>query len=267
MKKVAFALLVLLSLSLSVWPLQRPRRQGEFPNLREEFTRRTHTGKPRQGEFTFARLQYGGYGFGRRGGSWATDWPEADEHFIIGLRNWVQSSLKVSDEPTVVAPVGQALFKYPFIYIVEPGYMELEPQHAAQLREYLLRGGFLMLDDFWGEYEWENVQYQLRKVFPEYQIKDLPLDHPLFHCYFDINEIVQVPVVSYIYSGITHEKDGIVPHYMGISDEQGRVMVFIARNCDNGDAWEWIDEPRYPLKFGLAAYRIGMNAIVYAMTH
>ncbi len=268
--KSAIACFLLLGAALSVWPLlsfAQRRRSEEFPTLREEFRRTNRTGKPKVGEFTFTRLRYSGGGYGFRGGGWRTDWPKADEQFIIGLRNWVQSSLQISDDPTTVAPEGNELFKYPFIYIVEPGRMDLEPEHAAQLREYLLRGGFLMLDDFWGSYEWENVREQMRKVFPEYTIKDLPLDHTLFHCYFDITEIVQVPNVGNAYRGITYEQDGYVPYYMAITNEEGRVMVFIARNADNGDAWEWIDDPGYPLKYGLAAYRLGMNCIVYAMTH
>ena len=246
----------------------RPVAQDEPLNGREEFRRRRSAQSAvKFGEFTFARLRYGGGGYGRRGGGWTTDWPKADEQFLVGLRNWVQSSLHISDEPTTVAPTDADLFKYPFIYIVEPGRMELTEEHATQLREYLTRGGFLMLDDFWGSREYANVQEQLRKVFPEYPIKELSLDHPIFHCYFDIKEVVQVPVVNYIYSGITYEQDGYVPHYEAITNDDGRVMVFIARNADNGDAWEWIDEPRYPLKFGLAAYRLGTNLIVYAMTH
>jgi hypothetical protein len=263
-KKAAFVLLILLSLSLIVWPLQRQRRPDTFPNMREEFTRRVRNGKAHRGEYTFTRLRYGGGGYRS---SWTTDWPKADEQFLIGLRNWVQSSLDISDEPTTVPPKLDELVKYPFIYAVEPGYMDLTSEHAAQLREYLLRGGFLMLDDFWGTYEWQNVQEQMHKVFPEYTIKDLPLTHPLFHCYFDINEVVQVPNVGNAYRGITYEKDGYVPYYMAITNEEGRVMVFIARNADNGDAWEWIDDPNYPLKYGLAAYRLGTNCIVYAMTH
>ena len=91
----------------------------------------------------------------------------------------------------------------------------------------------------------------MRKIFPEYQIKELSLDHPIFHCYFDINEVLQVPNVNYIYTGITAEKGGVTPHYEAITNAEGRVMVFIARNADNGDAWEWIDNPQYPLKYGL----------------
>jgi hypothetical protein len=184
------------------------------------------------------------------------------------LRNWVRSNLLISDDPIAVSMNDKKIFDYPFVYAVEPGYMELSTEDAAALREYLMRGGFLMLDDFWGEYEWENVQEQMRKVFPEYSIRELPLDHPLFHCYYDIDEVVQVPSVgNIIYRGRTDEKGGVTPHYEAITNDDGRVMVFIARNADNGDAWEWIDEPRYPLKYGLAAYKLGMNAIVYAMTH
>ena len=222
-------------------------------------------------EFTFARLIYnesfgGGYGR-RRGGSWMTDWPKADEQFLLGLRYWVKSGLDFSSEPTTISMKDPAIYEYPFIYVVEPGGWQLTEEEAKTLREYLQRGGFLMLDDFWGEWEWDNVQEQMRRIFPEYKIQELPLDHPVFHCYFDIKEVIQVPQVGYIYSGVTHEKGGYVPHFEAIVDEHGRILVFIARNSDNGDAWEWIDNPQYPLKFGLAAYRLAMNLIVYSMTH
>jgi hypothetical protein len=261
MKATAFILLLICLLLLSS-SAQSQRLIGR-PDFR---SRNDSRDSHRKLEFTFARLEYESIGW--RGGGWTTDYPEADEHFIMGLRDWCQSTLAISDDPTSCAPGDKDLFKHPFVYIVEPGRMELSTEDAANLREYLTRGGFLMLDDFWGEYEWRNVQEQMRKVFPEYPIRELPLDHPIFHCYFDINEVVQVPMFfNWLRNGITYERDGYVPHYEGITDETGRVMVFIARNCDNGDAWEWIDDPRYPLKYGLAAYRLGMNLIVYAMTH
>jgi hypothetical protein len=261
MKATAFILLLICLLLLS------SSAQSQRAPQRSDFRYRRDSSNPhRKLEFTFTRLEYSSYG--RRGGwMWMTDYPKADEQFIMGLRNWCQSSLAISDDPISRPPTDKDLFKYPFVYIVEPGYMDLSTEDAASLREYLLRGGFLMLDDFWGEYEWQNVQEQMRRVFPEYSIKELPLDHPIFHCYFDIEEVVQVPNVNYIYSGVTSEKGGYIPHYEGITDDTGRVMVFIARNADNGDAWEWIDEPAYPLKFGLAAYKLGMNLIIYSMTH
>ena len=148
--------------------------------------------------------------------------------------------------------------------------MELSDEEARRLREYVLRGGFLFLDDFWGDYGvGECPGADAQKVFPEYEIKDLPRNHTLFHCYFDIDEVIQVPGIgSWLRRGVTHEKGGkITPHYMGIEDKNGKVIVFITRNCDLGDAWEWIDDPRYPLKYGLAAYKVGINVIIYAMSH
>ncbi|MEP7272747.1 MAG: DUF4159 domain-containing protein [Acidobacteriota bacterium] len=244
-----------------------------FPNLaqssrlpfRQDAKKAGVTGR----EFTFTRLEYDSYRRGRgRGQSWMVDWPKADEQFIVGLRGWVQSLLPISDKPATVAIDDPALFTYPFIYVVEPGGMELSDEDAKHLREYLLRGGFLMLDDFWGEWAWQNVRTQLNKVVPEYQIHELTLDHPVFHCYFDITNVVQVPNFhNWVNNGQTSEGDGIIPSYEGIQDENGRLLVFIARNSDNGDAWEWIEQPSYPLRYGLAAYRLGMNLIVYSMTH
>jgi hypothetical protein len=259
MKATAVTLLLICLLLMS--SSAQTQRLAQRPEFRY---RRDSSDPHRKLEYTFARLEYSSYGWR---GKWMTDYPKADEQFIMGLRNWCRSNLAISDDPISFPPTGKELFKYPFVYIVEPGYMDLSTEDAANLREYLTRGGFLMLDDFWGEYEWQNVQEQMRKIFPGYQIQELPLNHPIFHCYFDIDEVVQVPNVNYIYTGVTSEKGGYVPHYEGITDETGRVMVFIARNADNGDAWEWIDEPQYPLKFGLAAYRLGMNLIVYSMTH
>lgn len=251
-------LIALLVLPLAARAIQFQRS----PRLPEYLPQSTQHRRP---EFTFARLIYSGYGWRE---SWATDFPKADEQFIYGLRGWAKSLLSINNEPATVAPGDKKLFDYPLIYIVEPGYMYLSQEDADHLREYLERGGMLLLDDFWGEREWWNVQQQMKRIFPDREIQSLPLSHPLFHCYFDVDEVVQVPQVSnWIYYRRTDEKGGITPHYEAILADDGRVMVFIARNTDNGDAWEWIDEPQYPLKYGLAAYKLGMNVIVYAMTH
>ncbi len=259
-KAVVLAMLLFcLSLISSSVQSQRypPRSDFRPPN-------NSASGTGARREFTFARLRYDSYGWE----GWTTDYPKADEQFIYGLRSWVHSALEISDDPIAVSMNEKDIFQHPFIYAVEPGHMVLSKDDVANLREYLLRGGFLMMDDFWGEYEWENVREQMRKVFPEYPIREIPLTHPIFHCYFDIDEVLQVPqFFNYIYRGRTHEKGGYTPYYMGVIDENERVMVFIARNADNGDAWEWIDDPRYPLKYGLGAYRLGMNLIVYAMSH
>lgn len=255
MKLSRVGILIIFLLSLPAQSQRLSRLPNYFPD--DSTSKRT--------EFTFARMKYDSYGWGA---GWTTDYPKADYQFILGLRGWVKSLLAISNEPVAVSLHDAELYQYPFIYCVEPGRMELSAQDAAALREYLERGGFLLMDDFWGEYEWQNVQVQLKKVFPDYPIKELPLEHPIFHCYFDIDEVIQVPNVgNWIRWHQTSEKGGVVPHYDGISDKEGRLLVLIARNSDNGDAWEWIDEPQYSLKYGLAAYRLGMNAIVYSMTH
>jgi len=254
--------LAIISLLLVISALAQPT----FNRARYDTARIKPSWEP--GEFTFVRIKYGSPFEGRRYGSWAVDFPEADYHFIQGIRDWAGTNLDVSAEPKQIDIMDEELFNHPLVYFVEPGYMELSEEEAQRLREYSLRGGFLFLDDFWGTYEWENVREQMRRIFPEYQIKDLPLDHSLFHCYFDINEVIQVPGInSWLGRGVTHEKGGVDPHYMGIQNEKGRLFAFIARNCDLGDAWEWIDDPRYPLKYGLASYRVGINVVIYAMTH
>jgi hypothetical protein len=262
MQRITCVIVVLAYFVLSVYGQGRLGGVPHYNNLEEQNAK-----KP--GEFTFVRTIYGSGGFGRRrGGSWATDFPEADYHFIIGVRDWSGTNLNISAEPQQLQITDEKLFDYPLIYFVEPGYLELSDEEAVRLREYIQRGGFLFLDDFWGDYEWENVQEQMKKVSPEYKNEDLPSGHSIFHCYFDIKEVVQVPGIgSWLGRGVTHEKGGIVPHYMGIQDKSGKVIVFIARNCDLGDAWEHIDDPRYPLQYGLAAYKVGINVIIYAMTH
>jgi hypothetical protein len=257
MKKFACPILFFLLLS----SVSGQSRLGSVPRHPQE-------ARAGPGEFTFVRTIYSSSYDRWQNGSWAVDFPEADDHFIIGVRDWSGTNLNISARPEQVRILDDNLFNYPLIYFVEPGYLELSEEEAARLREYLMRGGFLFLDDFWGEYEWQNVQEQMGRVLPEYEIKDLPRDHTLFHCYFDIDQVVQVPGIgSWLRRGVTHEKGGITPHYMGIQDKSGRVLVFVARNCDLGDAWEWIDDPRYPLKYGLAAYKVGINVVIYAMTH
>jgi len=224
------------------------------------------------GEYTFVRTIYDSPSRGRRaygygGGTWTTDYPEADNNFIVGLREWAGTNLKIAPRPEALEILDDRIFDYPIIYVVEPGFMELTQEQGARLREYVMRGGFIFLDDFWGEYEWQNVQEQFRMIVPEYEIKDLPLNHPIFHSYLDVEEVVQVPNIYNAQRGVTSEKGGIVPHYMGVENKNGRLVAFIARNCDLGDAWEWINDPSYPVKYGLPAYKVGINVVIYAMSH
>jgi hypothetical protein len=271
-KRLVLPMLMLAALLI---PTVGQRPFDDFSNFRQ---RRRPTSEPQQsgasfGEYTFVRTIYQSpmRGYGRRGyyggGTWTTDYPEADNNFIVGLREWAGTNLKIAPRPEALEILDDRIFDYPILYVVEPGFMELTTEQAARLREYIMRGGFIFLDDFWGEYEWQNVQEQFHKIVPEYEIKDLPLSHPIFHSYLDVEEVVQVPNVYNAQRGVTSEKGGIVPHYMGVENKNGRLVAFIARNCDLGDAWEWINDPVYPVKYGLPAYKVGINVVIYAMSH
>lgn len=221
--------------------------------------------------FAFTRAIYSDYrGQGRggwgRGTAWDTDYPKADRQFLTVLRRLTNLDSFASEN--AVALDDPELRRYPFIYMLEVGAMSLQPEEAAGLRDYLLAGGFAFIDDFWGTREWQNFEHQMRLVLPEHPIVELPLDHPIFSSLYQIRELVQVPAVSnWRRWRQTHERDGYVPHARAILDHDGRLMVMINWNTDIGDAWEWAEQPDYPLEFSTFAYQIGANAIVYAMSH
>jgi len=214
--------------------------------------------------FTFVRLVYSGGGW--RGGSWATDYPKADIQFLYAVRKLTDLNF-ISPDYKALTLLDDTVFDFPFLYAVEVGRMRLSDEEALRLREYLLRGGFLMVDDFHGEYEWRSFYGQIKRVLPEYEPEDLPRTHPLFHCYFDIDHLEQVPGIQFLYSGRTWEKGGRQARYMGISDEKGRLMVTINYNVDLGDAWEWAEVQEYPRRYANLAFQLGVNTIIYAMTH
>ena len=157
--------------------------------------------------------------------------------------------------------------RFPFLYALEVGNMTMSPSESRGLRDYLLAGGFLVIDDFWGSWEWANFEREIRRVLPEYRIVDIPLTHPIFNAVYRIDEIIQVPAIGNHYRGRTWEQDGYVPHARGIFDQEGRLMVVINWNTDLGDAWEWFERPEYPLQFSSFAVQMGINFIVYAMSH
>jgi len=217
-------------------------------------------------EFTFVRAVYSGLGGWGYYKAWYTDWPKADRQFILGVRRL--TNIDIADQEKTLTFTDPQIFLYPFIYAVEVGHFNLTDAETAALREYLLRGGFLFCDDFWGTWEWENFVRNIQRVLPGSSIVDLPPGHPLFHCYYDIPEVIQVPNVgNAVYQNYTFEQDGIVPHCRGIFDASQRLMVVINWNTDLGDAWEWADLPGFPTRFSTYAYQIGINAIVYAMSH
>jgi hypothetical protein len=154
------------------------------------------------------------------------------------------------------------------IYAVEVGRMDMTDEEVDGLRGYLDAGGFLIVDDFWGTREWQQFEYNIRRVFPDKPMIELGLDHPLFSAFYDIEEVLQVPNINNGAGGYqTHERDGYVPHVRGIFDDHERLMVVINWNTDLGDAWEWAESPYYPLVYSTFAYEMGANMIVYAMSH
>ena len=221
-------------------------------------------------EFFFTRAIYsGGGGYRRR--PWATDFPKADRQFLTIIDRLVDL-LDAYERENAVRLDDPGLRRFPFLYALEVGSMYMTEPEVKGLRDYLLAGGFLMIDDFWGSWEWANFETEIRRVLPEYQIVEIPLDHPVFNTVYHIEEIVQVPNIgnaqrAEYYGGRTWEQDGVVPHVRGIFDEDGRLMVIINWNTDIGDAWEWAESPYYPLKYSTFAIEITVNIIVYAMSH
>jgi hypothetical protein len=221
--------------------------------------------------FTFVRIKRSRDGGG--GGDWDTDTPDSDLN--LSWRLSTLTALKVDSDGRFLRLTDKELAGYPFIYMVEPGSLYLEDAEAKALREYLLNGGFLWLDDFWGEYEWAAMERELKKVFPERAFQELPLDHPLYKCVFDIKSKGQVPDVGrgnarqFNPDSPTWEKGGREVHHRAIFDDKGRIMAFATHNSDNGDGWEWEGNNHfYFANFAeKTAYPLAINVIFYTMTH
>jgi hypothetical protein len=168
----------------------------------------------------------------------------------------------------VISPNSDALFDYPWLYAVEVGSWAFDASQAARMREYLLRGGFLMVDDFHGEYEWQAFMEGMRAIFPDRPVEDVPADDPVYTQPYEIGSRVQVPGPGYMQSGLLYERyDGVTPHWRGIRDADGRWMVMISHNIDYGEGWEQADNPRYPQPFTRQAYEVAVDYLIYGMTH
>ncbi|MDQ3441104.1 MAG: DUF4159 domain-containing protein [Planctomycetota bacterium] len=223
--------------------------------------------------FTFVRIRYSSAGYGRRrGGDWATDYPDAELNFSFRLQQL--TSLKVDPEPKVLELTDDALFDYPFIYMIEPGNLQFEEEEVVALRRYLENGGFMMVDDFWGEDEYQNFYEQIKRVFPNREPAELPIEHELFHCVYDLKEKPQVPSIGAAYrgrnGGVTWERsDAREVHFRAITDDKGRIMVIICHNTDLGDGWEREGEDEWYFKefAEKKSYPMGINIVFYAMTH
>ncbi len=241
--------------------------------------------------FTFVRVEYDSYwdrGYGyddygrrgrRRGGRWGwnTDFPDSDLNFSFRLQQL--TSIKVNPDPVALRLTNDQLFDYPFIYMIEPGGLLFSEPEVVALRRYLLNGGFLMVDDFWGDAAYANFYHEIKRVFPEaqYEPRELDIDHEIFHCVYDLKEKPQIPNVGTAidsqWTGITWERNhgsgAETVHFRGIFDDKGRMMVIICHNTDLGDGWEREGENSWFFENFSApkAYPMGINIVTYAMTH
>ena len=275
MKKAAGCLLLGLFAILSFVAFSKGLAETRRDAPEFYFTRLLYRDNGRLGGYTMAKPdfkftcpEFGGKNFfPQQGWGWATDYPGADCKFMGGVDRL--TGVRVHPDPNVIEILDPELFNYPYVYAVEVGGMFLSEEEAARLREYLLRGGFLHADDFWGLREKANFEEQMRKVFPERTMEPLPLNHEIFHTFFDVDALLQIPNVSNgCYGGRTWERpDDTKPAIYGISDDNGRLMVGVTYNTDLGDAWEYMDLPCYPVKYSGYAYRVGVDFMIYAMTH
>ena len=224
---------------------------------------------PLQSEFHFARLAFGvnGRQFSTYPDEpWLRDWPDAEYHFLQGVRRLTRIDAK--GEYRQVSLLNDALFDYPMIYAVKVGYWYLNQPEIERLREYLLRGGFLVVDDFHGPSEWAQFVGTLQKVFPNKTVIEIPDEHEIFHVLYDLDDRSQIPGRQSVYNGVTWEHPlGVPEHWRGVYDDDGRIMIAINFNMDMGDAWEHADDEFYPEPLTALAYRIGINYIIYTMTH
>jgi hypothetical protein len=224
--------------------------------------------------WVFARIRYGSSDRNAYWGGWGwdTDYPDSEGNLSFRLQQL--TSMRVWPRGRILELTDPDLFDHPWIYIVEPGDLEFRDDEIPILRRYLLNGGFLMVDDFWGEAEWDNFHREIKRVFPEREPEDVPLSHEIFHAVFDIPEKQQIPNVftgtRSQFTGVTWERpDAREVHYRAIYDDKQRMMVFICHNTDLGDGWEREGENEYYFRefSEKKAYPLGINVVFYAMTH
>jgi hypothetical protein len=228
------------------------------------------------GELVIGRLMYpsSGFGFGgnwRRGyTSWTDDYPRGDRKLVEMIRRFTRTNVRGVEHP-VNPEIGDDLHHWPFMLVGLASAWELTDEMADNIREYLLRGGFLFCDSFFGTRDWLVFLESLNRIFPDRPVVDLTADEPVFHSVFELPQMIdtQIPNAnSWLRGGPGYiGADGAVPHWRGVFDDDGRLMILIAHNNDVADAWQWADDPRYPADKANLALRFGVNVAVYAMTH
>ena len=263
------AVLLMLGLSTSALAYQRSSQMPSVSSLLQG----SYDTSDAKHEFAWSRLQYrqisgalGGFNFAR-GGAWSRDYPKADITFLAALRRLTRVDARSYQQ--VVTLRSDDIFNFPFVYAVQAQAWTFSEDEAKRLREYLLKGGFLMVDDFHGTADWASFLAGMRMVLPadKYPISDLADGDEIFHVLYDIGKRFQVPGEQYVATGRTYEKDGYVDKWRAIRDDKGRVMVAICYNMHLGDAWEWADSADYPEPFASMAFRVGIDYVMYAMTH
>ena len=220
-------------------------------------------------EWSYARFMYRAIispRYNRRMPYWTMDYPRSDRHFAQAVRRLTRVHARSVEEP-VAAEDGDDIFNYPFLYGVEVGHWDLTDLQVQKMRDFLLRGGFFMCDDFHGTHEWEIFTTSMHKVFPDRPIVEIDNKDPIFHVIYDLDDRYQVPGAQFLETGRTYEHDGFEPRWRAIYDDKGRIMVAMCHNMDLGDSYEHADNPKYPEKYSALGFRIGVNYVVYSMTH
>jgi Domain of unknown function (DUF4159) len=266
---------VVLGLSVfgTIYAFQRPWREvpaleyGDFPIPPDHEVK---------GEWMFARMIYpvninACYGgrFRCPDNYYTMDYPRSDRHFSSALRRLTRVQVRSVEQ--IVDPLDPQfpddMFNYPWMYAVEVGHWNLSDEQCKKMREWFDRGGFMMVDDFHGTEEWRIFMSGVSRIFPDREVVELDSEDAIFHTIYDLDDRYQVPGEQFVRTGHTYEHDGYEARWRGVYDDKGRVMLAICHNMDLGDSWEHADNPRYPEKYSALGFRIGVNYVLYAMTH
>lgn len=237
-----------------------PEYDNNLPKLQKDLS----------GRFTFARIRFDTsqfahlYGYnlqlGDGGPPWSHDYPAAGRHLMKIIAETSKADVTLDTNEPIFSFDNPDLFKYPFVYLCEVGFMQLNDKEIAGMREYLLRGGFILVDDFRSPGQFANLQQHVKRALPELELKKLDLSHPIFNCFFSIKTLELAPV----YGGYGFNGN---PEFWGLEDETGRLMMIINYNYDASDFWQFSDNPFRPIEETNDAYKFGVNYIVYALTH
>ena len=265
----------LIALVLAVSADAQFRQRGRsFGNLRSGDVA---TERDFDGSFQFCRVIFRSDFRGDRGGDWSVDYPRADINLSVRLSELTRTNVSMTNgepNPLLLRLTDDALFRCPFVMMTEVGSIYIDEREAERLREYLLKGGFLWADDFWGSYAWDWWASQFARVLPpaEYPIIDLPSSHPLFSSQFTIKKVPQIASINFWAGsgGGTSERgaDSAEAHARAILDKHGNIMVLMTHNTDLGDSFEReADDPQYFYQMSVPGYAFGVNALLYALTH